>query len=277
MQCPQAAVAPKTSGHAPTATLGSCAGAGALGASPRARGPCRGGHSRGPDIPQAAPRVSTASIAARSATAPTGAAATASTGPASATRGSTAASATWVSPTACRWPAARCQAVTLCLTATVWLGCDCFHLQMRIGGLSEVPRLEREVLPGSLDSKPCPLDAGPQGVWAVVPSPMGGQASFEAFRVPGLSWPRCFLVARATPEPPVGSPLPQPVPRHLGRGGAVEKRWMTISGLVPAAPYSALEKGHSERKSRDPKNFLVGTWGDPGPAPALHRDLVSRL
>lgn len=143
----------------------------ALGASPRAGGLCPRGHLRGPDVPQAAPRVSTASIAARSATVPTGAAATASMGPASATPGSTAASATWVSPLACGRPAARRRAVTLCRTAAVWLGGDLPILRMRTGGLSGVPWLERGVLPGSMDSTPCPLNCRPPGClggWSLV-------------------------------------------------------------------------------------------------------------
>lgn len=65
------------------------------------------GHSRGRAFLQAAPRVSTASIATRSVTVPTEVAATASTGPVSVTQGSTAASATWVSPTAPWLPGAE--------------------------------------------------------------------------------------------------------------------------------------------------------------------------
>lgn len=61
---------------------------------------------KGPRIPQAAPRASTASNVTRSATVPTVAGATASMGPASVTRGSTAASATWVSPLPW-WPVSR--------------------------------------------------------------------------------------------------------------------------------------------------------------------------
>lgn len=108
MQSPQAAGGSKASGPALVAwtTPSSYAGH---------RGPLEHLHGcgdvsrwalKGPRIPQAAPRASTASNVTRSATVPTVAGATASMGPASVTRGSTAASATWVSPLPW-WPVSR--------------------------------------------------------------------------------------------------------------------------------------------------------------------------